>query len=258
VDWLDYSFETQQTLPVMAHLASWPQMPTLDQPDYTAGRGSVKMVGSPDANSITVILPEKTDTDFRVASRFFTRKEAQYELSDPNGKIVQSGIIPRTVDSDRFVVVRARDGLVGDNKLRIFGPDEYLFESLGIYSLKTQRFLVPEANKGNFLITGRFFFPVASDCRAFHLTVRGIREKERIAGLDIISPEDKVLRHISLPNGAPEQVIEVQTPAEFRGRIWSLAALGCPVIKVEGIQPWFAATYEGATLKANIGIASTR
>lgn len=259
VDWLDYSFETQQSLPVMAHLASWPKMPTPDQVNYANGRGSVKawMRSSKESGELDVCLPEKTDVRFSLGSRFFTRKELQYELTNPQGRVIQSGVIPPSIESDRFEIVQARDGLTGDYKLRVFGPDEYEFSSSNISSLKTQLFLLPALRDGDFLLTGRFFVFVPAGCEKIRFQIRGVKGSEKGSTLAIFSPEDKMVKTVSLASGSPEQDVEVEIPSEWRGKVWSIAARMCPILKVQGIPAWFAATYDGASRQVDKATAST-
>lgn len=135
--------------------------------------------------------------------------------------------------------------------MQITGPDEYLFETLNVFSLNTQLFPLPTVTNGDFVLTGRFFFPVPADCEKFSITVRGGRDGENRSVIEIVTPEDRIVRHVSLTPTAPDQVIEIIPAPESRGKVWSLAASMCPIVKVEGIPSWFAATVAGAQTGLN-------
>jgi hypothetical protein len=263
VDWLNYSFETQQCLPVMAHLRRLPHRPTLAQPHY-GGNGNVKMWlhGSPSAE-IRALLTEAKDGDFWVgAGRFFTRKELQYELISPKGRVIQSGIIPPSnVGGERFKVIQMKDGETGEYALRVFGPDEYQFETTHISSLGTQRFMLPKTDgKDEFILGGRLFFFVPAECQKFRLTVgppEAAKDRSK-AMVDILNPEDRVAASRSLVKEAGPQVIEIEPDPAFRGKVWSIAAVNCRIIEMQGIPEWFAANCAGAEMKKDDSVAAAR
>jgi hypothetical protein len=249
VDWLNFSYDTQQMLPVMANLRKQPEMPTLAQPAY-GGRGVIRVWRHGDPSTeLRAVITEKTDGDFWIgAGRFFTRSDVQYELTDPNGQVMQTGLIRKSsVGAERFKLFQMKDGVQGDYTFRIFGPDEYQLESTQISSLGTQRFVLPEKlEKDEYIISGRLFFYVPPECEKFAFTVAPIQRKDRPAQLEIISPDDKPLVSKSFWVDAGRQVVEVAAPAAWRGKVWSVAARNCNLIDVQGVPRWLAASYRGA------------
>jgi hypothetical protein len=225
----------------------------MDQPRY-GGRGFVKMhlYDSPQGE-VRAVIAETTDTDFWINDpRLFTRQDLKYELLNPRGEVVQSGEMLRSmVDKGGLKVIQKQDGLTGDYTFRLFGPDEFVVNA-GLCSLDTQRFAIPELKgRDEFIVQGRMFFYVPPDCEKFRFTVGAVslitKEPDHVMVFDIVSPEDRLFVTRSVADTDPH-VVEVSVPEKWRGKVWSLAARHCRLIKVEGLPPWLAATYQGAAV----------
>jgi hypothetical protein len=252
VDWLDFSYDTQHMLPVMAALRRLPQMPTLAQPHY-AGKGHVaidRRAGK--VVEMRAVVTEAKDGDFWIGPRrFFSRQEVQYELTSPAGRVVQSGTVPPTsAGSARFKLLQMKDGLDGDYTLKLSSADEFIISSTIISALGTDRFLLPDiGNTVHFTVSGRYFIYVPADCQRFAFTLQPV--PNTMASLGVITPDDRMHVKRSLDgNDATPVVVEVEPPAQWRGKVWSLSMTGCRITKVEGIPPWLAATYRGAEAQA--------
>jgi hypothetical protein len=248
-DWLDFSFETQQCLPVMAKVAALQQPLTREEIDWTNGRGLAKiwMRSSADSGELKIVVPETTDQAFAVGNRFFTRKNLQYELIDPRGKVVKQGAIETSANG--LHVEQPADGITGDYTLRVFGPDEFQFEGLNLSSLGTQRIIVPDTS-GSFHISGVLFFVVPEGCEKFSITTRGVNKADQFAVAEIVDPEGRIVQSVSMPGLSDVRKLEVVVPAGQRGKVWSLVCNTIPILGLEGIEPWFATSVRGAELGA--------
>jgi hypothetical protein len=254
VDWLNFSFESQQMLPLMAEIKRLGKPITMDQPRY-GGRGQItQWLRESPSGEIRAIIPEASDTEFWIGDpRLFSRQDLKYELINPRGEVVLSGDFKRElVDKGGLRITQKKDGITGDYTFRLYGPDEYQI-STGLSSLDTQRFVIPEQKtKDEFVIQGRFFFYVPANCEKFTFTLSGVaayvQRTDRPMVVDIISPDDRVLTSKSVFGSVEPQTIEVSVPEKWRGKIWSLAAVNTRVLDMQGVPRWLAGSYAGAAL----------
>jgi hypothetical protein len=257
-DWLNYSFETQQMLPLMAQVRDGEPI-TMDQPRY-GGRGMIKMhLHESPVGEVRAVIHEAADTEFWINDpRLFTRKNLNFELLNPRGEVVQSGeMTTAMVDNGGLKVTQKQDGVTGDYTFRLFGPDEYML-NMGLCSLGTQRFVVPELKSTDeFIVQGRMFFYVPPACEKFRFTVSPVSlilsQPVHVMVFDIISPEDRLFVTRTAADNIDPRVIEVEVPEKWRGKVWSIAARNCRLINVEGVPRWLAATYQGAAAAKDAG-----
>jgi hypothetical protein len=193
-------------------------------------------------------LPEPSDTAFTLGGRFYSYGDITYRWLAPNGQVIKEGPRePSKLDPDRFVIEQPADGLTGEYRLEITSPEPFAFYYADeLSSLRTQRFVVPEPERGFTLGgAGRWFFYVPPDCGEFRLMLRPINDSKRTV-VEVFDPNDKPVKRLGLPFNGPDEELVIQPPAETRGKVWSIACEELNLVDVRGIPRWFTAFPETA------------
>src|ERR1051325_9959915 len=239
-DWEHVSYESQQMLPLLHHLALLPAMPTMTETLYRGGGPTLCQATRPAI--MEIVLPEARDQAFEVWINLWSRGDVDYEILAPNGKSLQKKTAAR--GDSTLVLKQAADGVTGDYTLRLTCNDDTSLESFST-TLGTQRYVVPQS-KGWFGGNGRWFFYVPKDCESFRITFGGPMQNEGQSAVEIIWPDDRTSRSVTPISYGKTEVVELKpTPAE-RGRVWSINLDRASIVDVQGIPRWFAGTPQGA------------
>lgn len=252
VDWLPYSYITQQSLYLLGAMRSLEPMPRFEEIPYTGGGPTAPLrLPKEQSQTLTLLFPEESDTTFHVGGRFFSYSDVDYRWISPDGKVLREGTITRPAeDTYRFEFDQPADAQTGTYRLELTASLPFGFWTSAISSLGTQRFEVPSSEAGRALGMhgggGRWYFWVPADCEEFKLRVIPYPDPRVRSVVEVITPDDQPYKRLSLPYPGDERMLAVEPPRRFRGKVWALAAEQLALRAVEGIPNWFAATIEGA------------
>jgi len=249
VNWLPYSYATQQSLYVLRPMAQLKKRPALTEIPYWAmssGPGSSRIWK--DAHQLTILYPEDTDGSFAIGGRFAEYGETTYRFLAPDGSVIEEGTIAKPEDDHhRFLIDQPADTQAGIYRLEMQAEKPFRFWYSDETGFRKQRFVVPskDAKAGLGFDGGRWYFYVPEDCEVFRISIKGIQDRRFRTVAAAVSPDDEPHGRISLGVGE-NGVVEVKPPPEHRGKVWALASANVTIADVEGIERWFAARPEGA------------